>query len=53
MKIRKKERLQGNMGSTYGTGFGVTEEGKTVHNERDYRWVTEKYVATGDRRDME
>ena len=30
MKIRKKERLEGNEGSTYGTGIGVTEEGKTV-----------------------
>ena len=27
MKIRKKERLEGNEGSTYGTGIGVTEEG--------------------------
>lgn len=30
MKISKKERLEGNEGSTYGTGTGVTEEGKTV-----------------------
>ena len=30
MKIKKKERLEGNEGSTYGTGIGVTEEGKTV-----------------------